>query len=242
MDEPSAFVVAVPPGDSPVSRARVVLIGGGPGAPDLVTVRAARVLAAADVVIWGRPFASEELVREHARAGAEIVAWPPATMADIHAVYDRVAGEGLLVARLFSGDTSVFSRVGEEIAALEERGVAWEVVPGITAYAAAAAHLGRELTAGPDWQPLVVTSLATLDRAAATGAALAVYMASRGATELQQRLREAGYPPGTPCVVAHGVGWPEATVVPCALTELASTMIEHAADGLATMLIAPASC
>jgi len=233
-------VAVAPSGGFPARRARVVLIGGGPGAPDLVTVRAARALAAADVVIWGRPFASEELVGAHARPQAEIVAWPPATMQDIHAIYDRVLGEGLLVARLFSGDTSLFSRVGEEIAALEARGVAWEVVPGITAYAAAAAQLGRELTEGPDWRPLVVTSLAMLDRAAATGEALAVYMTRRGGEELQQRLLDHGYPPDTRCVVAHRIGWPDATVVPCALAELSSTMIVNSADGLATILIAPA--
>ncbi len=240
MDDRTDATAAAPPVGPPAARARVVLIGGGPGAPDLVTVRAARVLAAADVVIWGRPFASEALVGEHARAGAEIVAWPPATMRDIHAIYDRVLGEGLLVARLYSGDTSVFSHVGDEIAALEERGVAWEVVPGITAYAAAAAHLGRELTEGSDWRPLVVTSLAMLDRAAATGEALAVYMTRHGGGELQQRLLDHGYPHGTRCVVAHRVGWPEASVVPCVLAELAAAMSETAAEGLSTVLIAPA--
>jgi len=233
-------VAVAPSGGFPARRARVVLIGGGPGAPDLVTVRAARVLAAADVVIWGRPFASEELVGEHARPEAEIVAWPPATRQDIHAIYDRVLGEGLLVARLFSGDTSVFSRLGEEIAALDQRGVAWEVVPGITAYAAVAAHVGRELTEGSDWRPLVVTSLAMLDPAAATGEALAVYMTRRGGGELQQRLLDHGYPSDTRCLVARRVGWPGAAVLSCPLAGLASAMIEHASEGLSTVLIAPA--
>lgn len=121
---------------------RVVLIGGGPGAPDLITVRAARILAAADVVIWGRPFAREELVLEHARPDAEIIAWPPATMADVHEAYDRARDEGLLVARLFSGDPALFSRLATDIQAIEARGLPWEVVPGVTAYAAARRHSG----------------------------------------------------------------------------------------------------
>ena len=220
---------------------RVALVGGGPGAPDLITVRAARVLAAADVVIWGRPFAQEELVREHARTDAEVIAWPPATMADIHAAYDRARDEGLLVARLFSGDTALFSHLAEDIDALEARSLAWEVVPGVTAYAAAAAALGRELTRGEDWRPLVVTPAAAVARTAATGEAMAVYMASRTATGLQSELLAAGYPARTPCVVAHRVDWPEAALLRCSLAEVAETIEDHALDGLALVLVDPRS-
>lgn len=216
---------------------RVALMGGGPGAPDLITVRAARILAAADVVIWGRPFAQEELVREHARPDAEIIAWPPATMADIHAAYDRARDEGLLVVRLFSGDTAVFSRLAEDVEALDARGVAWEVVPGITAYAAAAAALGRELTGGEEWRPLVVTSAAAVTRTAPTGEAMAIYMPTRVAAKLESELLGAGYPPTTPCTVAHRVGWPEAALLRCELADLAETIDDHALDGLALVLV-----
>jgi precorrin-4/cobalt-precorrin-4 C11-methyltransferase len=212
-------------------------MGGGPGAPDLITIRAARILAAADVVIWGRPFAQEELVREHARPDAEIIAWPPATMADIHAAYDRARDEGLLVVRLFSGDTAVFSRLAEDVEALDARGVAWEVVPGITAYAAAAAALGRELTGGEEWRPLVVTSAAAVTRTAPTGEAMAIYMPTRVAAKLESELLGAGYPPTTSCTVAHRVGWPEAALLRCELADLAETIDDHALDGLALVLV-----
>lgn len=214
-------------------------MGGGPGAPDLVTVRAARVLAAADVVIWGRPFAQEELVREHAPADAEVIVWPPATMADIHAAYDQARDEGLHVVRLYSGDPAVFSRLATDVDAIEARGLAWEVVPGVTAYAAAAAALGRELTRGEDWRPLVVTSAATVARTAPTGEAMAVYMASRTAVQLESDLLAAGYPATTPCVVAHRVGWPEAALLPCSLAEVAETVADHGLDGLALVLVDP---
>lgn len=218
---------------------RVVLIGGGPGAADLITVRAARTLAAADVVIWGRPFAQEELVREHARTDAEVIAWPPATLADMHEAYDRARDEGLLVARLFSGDPALFSRLASEIDAIESRGLGWEVVPGVTAYAAAAAALGRELTQGEEWRPLIVTSAAAVARIAPSGEALAVYMAARDAREMQRELLAAGYPAATPCVVAHRIGWPDGSTHHCGLANVADSFDEHELGSLALVLVDP---
>lgn len=84
-----------------MSRAKVWFVGGGPGAPDLLTVRAARVMAEADIVIWGAALLTEAVVADHARAGAELMPWPPATMADIYAAYDRAKAQDLVVARLF---------------------------------------------------------------------------------------------------------------------------------------------
>jgi len=228
-----------PSADASAVTGRVALIGGGPGAPDLITVRAARILAAADVVIWGTPFAPEELVREHARPDAEVIAWPPATMADIHAAYDRARSEGLLVARLFSGDPALFSRLAGEVEAIDARGLVWEVVPGVTAYAAAAAALGRELTRDDDWRPLIVTSAAAVPRTAASGEAMAVYMANRTAAELQSALLAAGYPAATPCVVAHRVGWPDAALLHCRLTDVAETFEEQGLEGLGLVLVDP---
>lgn len=191
------------------------------------------------MVIWGRPFAQEALVREHARPDAEIIAWPPATTADVHAVYDHTRNEGLLVARLFSGDPALFSRLAREVEAIDARGLAWEVVPGVTAYAATAAALGRELTRGEDWRPLVVTSAATVSRTAATGEAMAIYMVSRTAAELESELLAAGYPAATPCVVAHGVGWPDAALLHCHLTDVAETFEDSGLEGLALVLVDP---
>src|SRR5258707_3866007 len=91
------------------NRGKVFLIGGGPGAADLVTLRGARAIARSDIVIWGRPLVTEELVSEHSRPDAEIIAWPPATMAELEAAYDRAAAAGLTVARLHSGDPAAYA-------------------------------------------------------------------------------------------------------------------------------------
>ena len=207
---------------------RVFLVGGGPGAADLITVRGARAIAASDIVIWGRPLVTEELVREHARDGAEVIAWPPATMAAIEAAYDRAAAEGLTVARLHGGDPAVYARLAEELERVTARGLEVEVIPGVTAALAAAAALGWELTCEADRRPLVLASAhgadgelsADLVRLAAAGDALALYMTGADGDRLTRALLAAGCPPDTPCAIGHAVSWPDEIIDRCRLDEL----------------------
>jgi precorrin-4/cobalt-precorrin-4 C11-methyltransferase len=206
----------------------VFLIGGGPGAPDLVTVRGARAIAASDIVIWGRPMSTEELVREHARPGAEIVAWPPATMADLEAAYDRAAAAGLTVARLHGGDPGVYARLYEELVRVRTRGLEVEIIPGVTAACAAAAALEWELSSEAERRPVVLAAgkgpdgavAPELERAAAGGHALALYIAGGIGAELQATLLERGYPAGTECAIATRVSWPGETLERCSLAQL----------------------
>lgn len=207
-------------------RAQVHFIGGGPGAPDLLTLRAAQAIAAADVVIWGRNLLMEEVVTRHAREEAEVVPWPPATMKDLHAIYDRAAAGGLRVARLYAGDPTIFARIHEEIADVTARGLPFEIVPGVSAVGAAAAAAVWDLT-GPreETRPLVLTTReAGLPDAAAT---TAVFMAGREPRELQEELLAAGYPADTACAVARRVSWPDGSVTACPLAELADRLSEH---------------
>jgi len=218
--------------------AMVHFVGGGPGAPDLLTLRAAEVIAAADVVIWGRNLLMEEVVKNHAAEGAEIVPWPPATMKDLHEVYDRAAAEGLRVARLYAGDATIFARIHEEIADVTERGLPFEVVPGVSAVGAAAAAAVWDLTgAREETRPLVLT---TRD-AGFPGAPVttAVFMAGREPEELRARLVSAGYPGDAPCVVAHRVSWPDESIVTCRLAELAERLGEHGGGPHTLVLVGP---
>ena len=203
----------------------VHFIGGGPGAPDLLTLRGAELIAEADVVVWGANLLLEETVTRHARAGAELVPWPPATMNDIRAVYDRAAAEGLRVARLYAGDPGVFARLHEETGDVVARGLPFEVVPGVSAVGAAAAAAVWDLTgAKDDKRALVVTSR---DRGFPdTSATTAVFLAGREPEELQQELLAAGYPAQAPCLVAHRVSWPDEAIVRCRLEELAARLGE----------------
>lgn len=232
----------------PGVRAKAWFLGGGPGAPDLLTVRAARVLAGADVVIWGESLLPRSTVAEHAREGAELLPWPPAKMADIYAAYERAARDDLVVARLFWGDPAIFGAVRDEAAEARSRGLPVEVVPGVSSLGAAAAALGRELTTAPgDSTPLILASPREeppapqrLRDLAAHGATMALFMAGKKAEEVQAELLAGGFAPGTPCAVASRVSWPDETVVTCRLDELAETIQRRELEKHSLLLVGPA--
>jgi precorrin-4/cobalt-precorrin-4 C11-methyltransferase len=212
---------------------RVVFVGCGPGAADLLTLRAVRAIAGADVVVWGRPLLPEAVVREHARPGAEVVAWPPATMQDVLAVYARARDEGLVVARLKSGDPGHLGEMAEELAAVRELGLPHEVVPGVTAAAAAGAAVGIEL-ATPG-RPLL--HLAAADAAARPEPALAVYGAGHDPAAVVAGLRARGVAGDAACLVAIGIGWPDEAVVGARLDEVEEVVADLGRGSLAIVVV-----
>lgn len=140
---------------------------------------------------------TDGVVEEHARADAELVCWPPAEMADIDAAYDRAAGEGLVVARLLWGEPSLYGSVRDEVRAARDRGLDYEIVPGVTALFAAAAVLEIELTVAPQssrplilsqgrGDPVPVRELARHD------ATMALFMVGERVEELQRELIAGG--------------------------------------------------
>ena len=210
-----------------MSRAKAWFLGGGPGAPDLLTVRAARVIAEADIVIWGARLVMEEAVTENARPGAELIPWPPASMDELFAAYDRAKAEDLVVARLLGGDPAVFVDMGQEIERCRELGLPHEIVPGVGALSAAAALVGGELvTARSERTLLIVSPKAELEPLARDGATMAIYMSGEKGEEVQRRLLAGGYPPDTPCAIVHSAGWPEEAVVRCPLDRLAESLAD----------------
>lgn len=229
-------------------RAKLWFLGGGPGAPDLLTVRAARVLAEADVVIWGQSLLSEQTVKEHADPKAELVPWPPAKMSDIYAVYERAARDDLLVARLFWGDPAIYGGVRDEAEEARKRGLECEVVPGVSALGASAAALRTELTKAPDDPPPLILAAPRDDPAegqsvrelAAHGATMALFMAGKRGEQLQADLLAGGFAPDTPCAVAHRVTWPDEVVLTCRLDQLADTMGKPELERHTLVLVGPA--
>jgi precorrin-4/cobalt-precorrin-4 C11-methyltransferase len=207
---------------------RVVFVGCGPGAADLLTLRAARAIAAADIVIWGRSLLVREAVDAHASPGAEVIAWPPATMEDVLRAYDRARAEGLVVARLKSGDPGTFGLMDEELAAARERGLAIDIVPGVSALGAAAAALGTELTRGG---PL---ELSRPDGGAVT---FALFMPGR---DPERELRARGLGGDTPCAILHRLSWPGELVVRCRLDALTEQLADLGLDGK-TLIVAGAA-
>ncbi len=219
---PAAHLVAPPPLAPPVpefvaQQASVYLVGAGPGDPDLLTVKAARLLASADLLLHDdlvpEPIlalvpATAEVVNVGKRCGAASI-----TQEQIHELMLRGAREGRSVLRLKSGDPLLFGRAGEEMDALRAAGVHFEVVPGVTAASAAAAAIPCSLT----------------DRRAASGVHLStahhapgevvnpeptrvVYMPGRDLTGIARAWRAAGLPGDYPCVLVSRAGHPDQQV------------------------------
>ena len=166
----------------------VHFIGAGPGAADLITLRGARLLAASPVCLYAGSIVPPEMLA-HCAPGARLVDTAPLSLDDIEAEFVAAEAAGQDVARLHSGDLSLYSAVAEQLRRLRRRGIAYTLTPGVPAFAAAAAALGRELTVPGLAQTIVLTRLPgrasamppgeTLDAYAATGATLAIHL-SRG--------------------------------------------------------------
>ncbi|MFK7964966.1 MAG: uroporphyrinogen-III C-methyltransferase [Burkholderiaceae bacterium] len=209
-------------GDTPVtgadrSRARISFVGAGPGAADLLTVRAIRLLAQADVVLHDALGCEEALqfcpqasrVAVGKRAGGKSV-----EQSFINQQLVALASQGLHVVRLKGGDPTIFGRLDEEISAAVNAGIAYDITPGITAASAAAATAGATLTQrGSARAVTLVTPAVGKDeqanpewaQAASSGATVAVYMAGRQLRRTASQLLAAGFAADTPALVAAGV-------------------------------------
>ena len=216
----------------------VQFVGCGPGAADLLTLRAAGAIAAADVVVWSPSLIEEDVVRAHAAPSAELVAWPPATQQDILALYDRTRDEGLALVRLKGGDPALFGALEPDLGAVRERGLACEIVPGVSALSAAAAELGCEIAAAG--APLLLVAAADLDGGAPEHAVtVAVFGAGRDPHMIQRALLARELAADAPAVVAVGVTRPGSIVERCELGELAESIEDLGLGGLTLVVGGP---
>ncbi|WP_428927175.1 siroheme synthase CysG [Marinibacterium sp. SX1] len=245
-----ALKQAIARGGAPDARdGHIALIGAGPGAADLLTLRAVQRLQEADVIFYDRLV--DPAVLELARRDAERVfvgkavganAWPQDR---ICALITAEALRGKSVVRLKSGDPMMFGRAEEELAAARARGIDVEIVPGVTAASAAAAALGRSLTErGATDRVVHATGTcragdAPPDMAAllTPGTTLALYMAVNGAGDLGERLIAAGHAPGLTVEIVESASTARQRVLTTTLAELAECVAAHALANPAILLI-----
>ena len=217
-------------------RGHVTFVGAGPGAPGLLTFRGAEAIAAADVVIWASSLVHPDVLR-HARAGAEIVDSAALPMEGVLPYYERAVHDGSRVARVHSGDPSLWGAIQEQLDECERLGLATDIVPGVSSFTAVAARIGRELTIPEVAQSVILTRLGggktpmppaeQVAEFARHGTTMALFLSAARSGQLQDELIAGGYPPQTPCVVAFQVTWPDELILHCALADLAATIKEH---------------
>jgi precorrin-4/cobalt-precorrin-4 C11-methyltransferase len=228
----------------------ISFVGAGPGAADLITLRGAERLAAADLVVWAASLVPVAVL-DHCRAGVVLHDSKAMTLDDVCAVYAANAGRAIV--RLHSGDPAVYSAIGEQIAWCRANHRAFEIVPGVSSMSAAAAAAGCELTIPGVAQTVVQTRIATGTRAsmpaaesieahAATGATLAVYLSVGAVAQLAERLLSAGsaYTADTPVVIAHRVTWPDEHVLRTTVAAMAADVLAAGFTATTLFLIGPA--
>ncbi len=232
-----------------MSRGRVTFVGAGPGAADLLTLRGAAAIGAAEVVVWASSLVHPDVL-SHARPGAQLVDSAAVPLEHVVGLYRQAAREDLHVARVHSGDPSLWGAVQEQLEQCAALGLATEVVPGVSSFTAVAAAVQRELTVPEVAQSVVLTRLEggktpmpageTVREFAAHGATMALFLSAARSGQLQEELLAGGYPPPTPCVVGYRVTWEDELVVRCRLDELAATVRAHKLWKHTLVLVGPA--
>lgn len=208
----------------------VYFIGAGPGAADLITVRGQRLLSSCPVCLYAGSIMPEDLLAL-CPPDARVVDTGPLTLDQIIAELAEAHAAEHDVARLHSGDPSIYSALAEQCRRLDDLGIDYEIVPGVPAFAAAAAVLGRELTAPGVAQTVTLSRVATLSTAmppgedlrtlSQPGATLVLHLAAAQIDAIVPELLAGGYRPETPCAVVAFATWPEQQVVRCTLATLA---------------------
>ena len=206
----------------------VHFIGAGPGAPDLITVRGLRLIEAAPVVLYAGSLVPPEIVAA-ASADAKVIDTAPMHLDEIIAMMVEAHGKGQDVARVHSGDPSLYGAIAEQMRRLDVEGIPYDVTPGVPAFAAAAAALATELTLPDISQTVILTRTAVRATAMPEGEDLATLAASRATlaihlsvNNLARVVRELVpfYGEDCPVVVAYRVSWPDQEFVHGTLADI----------------------
>jgi precorrin-4/cobalt-precorrin-4 C11-methyltransferase len=231
-------------------RGLVTFVGAGPGAADLITLRGARRIADADIVVWAASLVTPELIADHANPAAEIIDSSQLPMEGVLPIYERAAREGLRVARVHSGDPSLWGAVQEQLDECRTLGLEVEIVPGVSSFSAVAAIAQRELTIPEVAQSVILTRLGggktpmpageELRSLAAHGTTMAIFLSAARVGQLIEELLAGGYTEETPVVVAYRATWPDELVVTCTIGTLQETVREHKFWKHTMFLVGPA--
>jgi len=228
-------------------KGKVFFIGAGPGDPELITVKGQKLIKKAELVLYAGSLVPTEVVI-CAKESAEIVDSSSMTLDETHALIMKKVNSGGMVARVHTGDPSLYGAVGEQMALLKREGILYEVVPGVTAAFAAAAAAGTPLTAPGGTQTVIFTRISgntpvpekeRLKDLAAHGSSILLYLSASDPAGMVYELTKAGLPEKTPVVVGHRVGWPDERIFFSSLSSLEKTIKNAGIKRQAVFLVLP---
>lgn len=229
-----------------IGKGTVYFIGAGPGDPDLITVRGRALIERCSVCLFAGSLVPREVVA-YAPEGSLVRNTASMTLEEIEELMVVSSSAGLDIARVHSGDPSLYGAIAEQMRRLDARGVPYEVVPGVSAFQAAAAALKIELTPAGKNQSVILTrasgntgtpSSESLAALAAHKTGIVLFLSAAQMPEVVSAL-EPHYGPDAPVVVAYRVSWPDEQLIPCTLATVALRMAEAEITRTALILIGP---
>jgi precorrin-4/cobalt-precorrin-4 C11-methyltransferase len=222
---------------------QVLFIGAGPGDAELLTLKGAKALATADVVVYAGSLVPRGVL-QHVRPGARIHNSATLTLEETHRLLSEAYRAGQQVVRLHSGDPSLYGAITEQMTLLDEEHIPYDIVPGVSAFQAVAARLGIEYTQPGVVQTVILTRAGgrtgvpeneSLQALARHGVTLCLFLSARHVVEVQEALLT-GYPPTTPVAVAYRATWPDEELTVGTLADLVE-MVRHPGYDRTTLII-----
>lgn len=223
----------------------VHFVGAGPGAPDLITLRGKSLLEQADVIIYAGSLVNPALL-EYAKEGCVVKNSASMTLEEVVSVMEQAEAEGKVTVRLHTGDPSVYGAIREQMDILAEKGIPFDIVPGVSSFCAAAAALQAEYTLPGVSQSVVITRMEgrtpVPDRQkiadyAAHQATMVIFLSAGLLEGLQEELQKGGYDGQTPAAIVYKASWPEERVCRCTVATLAETAKAQGIDKTALILV-----
>ena len=223
----------------------ISIVGAGSGAADLITVRGARLLGQADVIVYAGSLVNPQLL-SYAKEGCEIHNSAKMTLEEVVDVMAKAHFLGKNVVRLHTGDPSIYGAIREQMDALRQKNIPFEVVPGVSSFCGAAAALQAEYTLPGVSQTVIITRAAgrtpvpekeNIRSLAAHRATMAIFLSAGLLPQLTEDLVEGGYPPETPAAIVYKDTWPDEKVCICQVSTLAETAQKEGINKTALILV-----
>ena len=212
------------------TQGKVYIVGGGPGDPELLTLKAKRIIESADVVIFADSLVPPQIV-EFAKEGAQVIGSSELNLDQIMELELNAVKEGKVVSRIQSGDPSIYGAILEQMRILDDAGVEFEIIPGVSAAFAAAAVLKSEFTVPEKSQTVIMTRMEgrvampegeQLKDLAAHGCTMVIFLSITRMTKVVRELTSSGYTEDTPVAVVYRVGWSDELIIRGTLKDIAA--------------------
>jgi len=206
----------------------VYFVGAGPGDKELITVKGLKVLTTADCIIYAGSLVNPELL-EYGKKDCIIYDSAKMTLEDVIETISENEKKGWTTARLHTGDPSIYGAIKEQIDKLEEKGITYKVIPGVSSFAGAAAALGAEFTLPGVSQTVILTRMAgrtpvpekeSIPSLAKINASMAIFLSVGMLETLSERLMEGGYSGDTPAAIVYKATWPDEKIIRTSVKEL----------------------